>query len=90
MESFLCSFSCEPFQPKTSLQLLRGEKKIDEKDLFLKTVFFFAGLEILFKDSVLALIVVLKMFSEVLILTIFFGTIVILISSLLFGDTKGH
>ena len=34
--------------------------------------------------------VVLKMFSEVLILTIFFGTIVILISSLLFGDTKGY
>ena len=30
------------------------------------------------------------MFSEVLILTIFFGTIVILISSLLFGDTKGY
>lgn len=30
------------------------------------------------------------MLSEVLILTIFFGTIVILISSLLFGDTKGH
>ena len=38
----------------------------------------------------LALIVVLEMLSEVLILTIFFGTIVILISSLLFGDTKGY
>ena len=78
------------FPTKKKSSTSEGGKKIDEKDLFLKPVFFFAGLEILFKDSVLALIVVLKMLSEVLILTIFFGTIVILISSLLFGDTKGY
>ena len=78
------------FPTKNKSSTSEGGKKIDGKDLFLKIVFFFAGLEILFKDSVLALIVVLKMLSEVLILTIFFGTIVILISSLLFGDTKGY